>query len=95
MMTSYIENGGKMRTNLYVILCWLNDIPYWVRGKPIRTDGKRLSSYNIEIGYTRQNGDKTVKMYTALVNPNYFISITTSCHINYAAALCDKRERPC
>jgi hypothetical protein len=66
---------------------------YWARGIPAKnwgtpdcpegtlyTDGKKIYSYNLQIGDTTDDGKKIVKDYTAQGTYG-FRSQTTSCHV--------------
>ena len=68
----------------------------WVADKTasthhMKTDGGRLWSYALVIGFTDDDGSKVLLDYTA---PNSFVSMTTSCHIGLARCLADKVQEP-
>lgn len=63
--------------NSRVILAWLDGLPATSWTGNLRTDGKRLWSYNVMIGY-----GTTVFNYTAPAG--YFQSMTTSRHVGQA-----------
>jgi hypothetical protein len=73
-------------------------IEKWEQGKRARsftgnlhTDGCDLYSYELKIGYTNEDGERIVKLYTA-VHGN-FKSKTTSKHVNKARVVADYTER--
>ena len=72
----------------------------WYEGKPAKanrlwTDGVKIYSYDLLIGFTGEDGLKYVKNYTARTDvdcfgnkvPAKFISMTTSKHVSLARRL--------
>lgn len=80
--------AGK-RTNDKVVLAWTMTRPF--KAGAMRTDGHRLYSYHLCIGYTNEQGQKVLGEYTA---KGVFYSITTSTHCNKAKRLADKVIQP-
>ena len=78
----------------------IDQVPkFWRNGAPAKsftnnywTDGKSLYSYNLQIGYTCQDGKKILIEYNA--RANNFISATTSRHVNLAAFYADSSFSP-
>ena len=74
-------------------------IKNWVRGgraknykNTMRTDGKSLYSYTLEIGFTTDDDKKVVLDYTA--KSGLFASQTTSCHVGLARRSADEVMHP-
>lgn len=80
-----LDTYGKKRTNDYVILRWMNDLP--AKSFRMSTDGYDLYSYNLKIGYT-DNLLKVALNYTA--KGGIFYSMTTSTHCNKAKEHADE-----
>jgi len=67
----------------------------WAAGRTastqhMTTDGDRLWSYNLVIGFTEDDGSKVAIDYTA----PHFVSMTTSCHVGLAKRVADWAEPP-
>lgn len=77
-------------TNREVIRHWNKGVK--ARAGSLRTDGKKLWSYNLQIGFTGEDGYKYVWNYTAHKDTAWngfevrgdFVSMTTSKHIGMA-----------
>ena len=68
-------------------LCNADVAAFWAEGRPGRshtsnlyTDGKKIYSYELQIGDTSDDGKKIVRDYTAKGSYG-FRSQTTSCHV--------------
>ncbi len=66
-------------TNREVVQQWARGIP--CRAGSLSTDGRRLYSYALEIGFTGEDRRLYVRNYTV---SGQFISQTTSCHVGLA-----------
>jgi hypothetical protein len=69
---------------------------YWRRGirahaGSASTDGKDVFSYNLKIGFTKEDGTKVALNYRS---PNNFKTMTTSKHVGYAAGEADETIEP-
>ena len=74
--------------NNAVIECWYDhDSAHNHRGS-LRTDGKGLWSYELQIGDTTDDGRKVLKDYRAGQSHGWR-SQTTSCHVGLAARVAD------
>ena len=80
-----------------VIKCWFRGFKN-MYANTVKTDGKKLYSYDLQIGATDNQGDKCIKDYTAKGEFGY-VSHTTSKHVNWArevAKYCITRKMlPC
>ena len=65
-----------------VIQCWLRGFKN-MYANTVKTDGKKLYSYDLQIGATDNDGDKCIKDYTTKGEFGY-VSHTTSKHVNMA-----------
>eukprot|EP01051_Picozoa_sp_SAG22_P005049 SAG22_NODE_288_length_12949_cov_163.316265_19_plen_107_part_00 len=80
-----IPYSGKY-TNNRVIYSWMNCRPW--HSLSMRTDGKSIYSYYLEIGKTDEKGDKVLLDYTA---PGLgYHSHTTSHHVNLTRCVADR-----
>eukprot|EP01045_Picozoa_sp_COSAG04_P026607 COSAG04_NODE_3724_length_2581_cov_76.628928_4_plen_140_part_00 len=74
----------RSRSNYAAIYAWL--IGRKKRANRLWTDGDKLYSYDMVIGFT-QNNEKVVRQRTA--KNGYFVSVTTSMHCNMASQFAD------
>ena len=79
----------QSRSNYAVIYAWL--IGRKKRANRMWTDGDKLYSYEMMIGYTH-NYEKVVKLYTA--KTGHYLSQTTSTHCNMASQFADVTIAP-
>jgi len=79
-----------MNTNSKVITSWIRGRQANNGRSSLHTNGDSLYSYQLEIGYTDQKGNKIVKLYTG--KSGNFRSKTTSSHVNMAAKEADSTE---
>jgi len=71
---------SKRVSNHAVRVAWTKNLPACSHTGNFSTDGKKIYSYELQIGDTTEDGKKIVKDYTA--NGSYgFRSQTTSCHV--------------
>ena len=82
-----IPNKGKNMQNIDVVRRWTRGVTG--KNSNMRTDGSALYSYDLQIGYTKRNGDKVVYNYTA---SGLFKTRTTSKHVVTARVLADRQE---
>jgi len=66
--------------NYQVTLAWAEDRPATSHTGNLHTDGKKIYSYELQIGDTTEDGKKIVKDYTARGSYG-FRSMTTSQHV--------------
>ena len=70
----------KPVTNSEVCVAWAQGVPARNHNNSFSTDGKRIYSYDLQIGDTAEDNKKVVKDYTK--NGSYgFRSMTTSQHV--------------
>lgn len=74
--------------NHQVVEAWALDQP--ANSGRMITDGDRLWSYALVIGFTDEDGKKVALDYTAPVG--WFRSMTTSCHVGLAKGVADRVE---
>jgi len=79
-----------MATNRGVICGWLNSRVSSAGN--LCTDGQKLFSYRLLIGFTSAEGEKVVLDYTAKTGEYY--SQTTSCHVGMASVGADQIMHP-
>lgn len=77
--------GNRSRSHVGVVYAWL--VGRSKSGARMWTDGSKLYSYQMVIGYTDVCGYKIVRQRTA--RNNFFVSVTTSKHCNLAAKFAD------
>ena len=70
----------KKKRNDEVAKCWAKGLPAVSHTGALTTDGKKIFSYELQIGDTSADGKKIVRDYTAKGSYG-FRSQTTSCHV--------------
>jgi hypothetical protein len=88
-LDSYDSLFKRCRINRSIVYAWLLGIKK--TGNRIWTDGDKLYSYEMMIGYTH-NYEKVVKLYTA--QTGHYLSQTTSTHCNMASQFADATVSP-
>tara|TARA_B100000427_G_scaffold300884_1_gene283642 strand:+ start:1132 stop:1398 length:267 start_codon:yes stop_codon:yes gene_type:complete len=79
--------------NDQVALAWAENRPAKNHKGTLTTDGKKIFSYDLQIGDTAPSGKKFVRDYTARGSYG-FQSMTTSCHVGLLRYIRGATEQP-